>query len=570
MTMKEQTDSLRLPAFQQLLLVLLSFMIAAFGQPAWIGWLGLVSAVCGLALFFRVLLCYEGWLQRYVLATTWYAAVTFVQLSWAISHPYTYIYAVLILCCLLTGAQFGVVGILMTKERLMRRRFALAIASIWALMEWSRLFFLSGYTWNPLGLALTGSVYPMQTASLWGVFGLSFWVMFVNVLALRAWIFPFNWSPRVAFMAAALFPYLYGAGHILYHDHLRERPAASETLSALLVQPLFPVESVGAFSTPERAVFFVMDQWRQVLYLMKPYQGKSIDLIVLPEYLVPFGTYWPVYNLKLVKALFTSILGEDSLKHFPTPQNPDAVSIDTPEGPQWIVTNAYLIRSLANIFDAGIVTGLQDEGEGPDGEYHGYSAAFHFLPHCDDRFRYEKQVLLPMGEYIPFSFCRELAARYGIVSSFTPGLGAKVLNCPKARFGISICYEETFGNLMRHNRVQGAELLVNVTNDGWYPNSRVSQQHFDHSRLRTVEMGIPLVRAANTGVTGAVDSLGRIVGLLQEDDIPLTNSPGAVMVDVPLYNYFTLYTAVGDGFVIGLAMIALTFSTRMFFGRSKK
>ncbi len=148
-------------------------MIAAFGQPAWIGWLGLVCSVCGLALFFRVLLCYERRLHRFVLAATWYAAVTFVQLSWAISHPYTYIYVVLIMCCALTGAQFGVVGILMTKERLMRRRFSLAIAAVWALMEWSRLFFLSGYL-ESLRTTLTGSVYPMQTASLWGVFGLLF------------------------------------------------------------------------------------------------------------------------------------------------------------------------------------------------------------------------------------------------------------------------------------------------------------------------------------------------------------------------------------------------------------
>ena len=267
----------------------------------------------------------------------------------------------------------------------------------------------------------------------------------------------------------------------------------------------------------------MLDQWRHLLQLTLPYQGQQLDLIVLPEYVVPFGTYWPVYSLESVKAMFASVFGPESWSKLPKPQEPDAVAIETTAGPKWVVSNAYIVQGIANLFNASVVTGLQDEEDSEDGSFHGYSAAFHFLPNSCERSRYEKQVLLPMGEYIPFSFCLDLAARYGIVASFTPGPGAKIQQCSKVRFGISICYEETFGNLMRHNRAQGADLLVNVTNDGWYPNSLVSQQHFDHSRLRTVEMGIPLVRAANTGVTGAVDSLGRVITLLEKDHVPIND-----------------------------------------------
>ena len=102
---------------------------------------------------------------------------------------------------------------------------------------------------------------------------------------------------------------------------------------------------------------------------------------------------------------------------------------------------------------------------------------------------------------------------------------------------------------MRENRLTGAELLVNVTNDGWFPHSRLPQQHSDHSRLRTVETGIPLVRACNTGVTAACDSLGQVLGALSEE-----SGQGTLLVDVPLYSYFTLYTVWGDLFIIALAI----------------
>src|SRR5690606_27562937 len=97
---------------------------------------------------------------------------------------------------------------------------------------------------------------------------------------------------------------------------------------------------------------------------------------------------------------------------------------------------------------------------------------------------------------------------------FTPGTKAQVIEHPKVKVGVCICYEETFGNLMRENKQLGASLLVNLTSDVWYPNSSLPWQHFDHARLRTVEMGLPLVRACNTSVTASLDSLGRVEGVL--------------------------------------------------------
>ena len=82
----------------------------------------------------------------------------------------------------------------------------------------------------------------------------------------------------------------------------------------------------------------------------------------------------------------------------------------------------------------------------------------------------------------------------------------------------SICMEEMYSFIVRGGRLLNADLLLNITNDGWYPNSRLPKQHFDHGRIRAVENGLPLVRACNTGVTGAVDALGREIASLKDDN----------------------------------------------------
>ena len=109
---------------------------------------------------------------------------------------------------------------------------------------------------------------------------------------------------------------------------------------------------------------------------------------------------------------------------------------------------------------------------------------------------------------------KKLTKSYGISDFFTHGRESKVIES-KVPFSISICYEETFAELIREgygSKVQ--TLFVNVTNDNYYPNSRLPQQHFDHAKLRAVENGVPLIRACNTGITGVVDRFGRVVSVL--------------------------------------------------------
>lgn len=539
---------------QKWALLILSFFLVAFGQPAWNNWLGLLAALGGYACFFRVLLCIPSKWQRFGLSMIWFAGVQIVQLSWAVSHPYLYIFAILFMAAAFMGAQWGIVGLFITPPAFRRIPSLLAIAGLWTILEWSRLFVLSGFPFDPIGLSLTGSLLSLQFASIGGIYLLSFWVMLVNLLALRAWLQRPHMQPLLAFAVFALLPYGFGAVHLSHHSQNFDAQA-DQKLPVLLVQTAFPVEEKLEFQSYEEARQFVLDQWQQIFKLVAEHYNQPMDLILLPENLVPYGTYGLIFPLKMAEESFSKYFGADALNKKPPLAPPYADLVHA----SWTVNNAFFSQWLANLFNAHVVIGLEDESYVGGSKAETYSAALHFAPHNQDINRYEKRVLVPMGEYIPFECCRNLAAKYGVFGSFTPGKSARLFDGP-VPLGPSICYEEAFGHLMTDSRKMGAELLVNLTNDGWYPHSRLPQQHFDHSRLRTVENGAPLVRACNTGITGGLDSLGRIVGLWGKDYTQAQEEAGAIRLDVPLYHYRTLYTLWGDYFVLSLSTLSIAFA----------
>jgi len=198
---------------------------------------------------------------------------------------------------------------------------------------------------------------------------------------------------------------------------------------------------------------------------------------------------------------------------------------------------------------------LEDRDYLGEGKFRYHTVAYLFRPQTFAMQRYEKRVLVPMGEYIPFAFLRDLAAQYGISGSFTCGTCAKVLRSNAGVLGISICYEETLGDMMRQSRLKGAEILVNLTNDGWFPDYGLPKTHLEHARLRTVEMGIPLIRACNTGITVALDLFGREIASLGETPYEQEHMQDILVVDVPQYTYETPYTLFGDKLIVVLSTL---------------
>lgn len=326
----------------------------------------------------------------------------------------------------------------------------------------------------------------------------------------------------------------------------------SDSLSALLVQTSIYPEFKLPFNGSEPLSPDM--QWGRIFSMLYPYIETKPDLIILPEAALPYGTHLPIYPLEVVEHVFKTFF--ENKASLPTSTQP-------------YVGNAYWVQGLANVFSADVVIGLEDFEMNKAGKVDkAYNAAFLAHPFSNTLERYEKRVLVPMGEFIPFNWCRSFLAKYGIEDSFTPGKEAKVFETSQGiPISISICYEETYGHLMRENRRKGASLLVNVTNDVWYPRSRLPMVHFLHGRLRAIEAGMPLLRACNTGVTCGVDSLGRLVGMLTYESSREYSSAEALELSLPLYHYPTFYTRFGDLPIILLSSVCFGF---LCFGKFSK
>jgi apolipoprotein N-acyltransferase len=164
----------------------------------------------------------------------------------------------------------------------------------------------------------------------------------------------------------------------------------------------------------------------------------------------------------------------------------------------------------------------------------------------------DKQQLVPFGEFVPWKrvlfFARPLVQAVG---SFEPGERPAVLSLAGGRFGTLVCYEVIFPNLVRRFAAAGAQLLVNITNDAWYERSAASKQQFATLVFRAVENRRPIARSANTGISGFVDTHGRIISMSE------LFVRGQYRATLTLSSRSTLYTVWGDWLPRACTLIAL-------------
>jgi apolipoprotein N-acyltransferase len=165
---------------------------------------------------------------------------------------------------------------------------------------------------------------------------------------------------------------------------------------------------------------------------------------------------------------------------------------------------------------------------------------------------YDKMHLVPFGEYLPFQDFLEslgLMQLTKVRGGYVPGTVRKPMPVPRApAFLPLVCYEIVFpGEAVPRGERPG--WLVNLTNDGWFGNSTGPYQHFQQARVRAIEEGLPLVRAANTGISAVVDPLGRIVASLPLGTEGILDAPLPRPIDP------TPYVRFGDG-PVGLVMLA--------------
>jgi apolipoprotein N-acyltransferase len=227
---------------------------------------------------------------------------------------------------------------------------------------------------------------------------------------------------------------------------------------------------------------------------------------------------------------------------------------------------ARQLRDLVRSEGIALLFGNDDRGEAPAGGDRFFVGAKMLDPEGSLVYRYHKIHLVPFGEYVPMQALFTFGGRYGAklvqrVADFSPGSHWSLATVASHPVGAFICYEDIFPELVRRFTGEGAELLVNITNDAWYGRTSAPYQHLDMAVFRAVENGRYLVRAANTGVTAVIDPRGRVLARTRLFERT------ALVEDVPFVSGNTPYVRLGDLFawacLAGAAgLTAATFARR--------
>ena len=170
------------------------------------------------------------------------------------------------------------------------------------------------------------------------------------------------------------------------------------------------------------------------------------------------------------------------------------------------------MSNLAHAADAPVISSSIGIDEGSDATRTYYNSAAFIAPDGSMAGRYDKMHLVPFGEYTPykrlFFFAGNLLQDVGI---FEPGTKRLVFHTGGHTYGTFICYESIFGDEIRQFENLGADVLVNISDDGWYGDTSAAWEHLNMVRMRAIENHRWVLRATNTGVTASIDPDGRVV-----------------------------------------------------------
>ena len=487
--------------------VLLALSFPRFGHPAF-AWIALVPLLIALsrrqpplrAFYLGLtsgLLCFIG---------TIYWTGTVVRQFGGLAMPVALL-AMLLLSAYL--ALFPALTALIT-ARLVNRAGTgalLLMPAAWVTTEFARGYLFGGFPWVPLGNSQVTVLPVAQLASVFGVYGLSALVAFVNAALACAVLF--RGRRRLA-VVAAMIVVLAGVGGW----------GAWRVANGTLTRDGTPLR-VGLI----QGNIAQEDKWnpREARRIFTTYIAMTRDAVKRgAEFVI-----WPESSTPFM--FEEDDIGEESL------------------------------RALAREVQVPILFG-SDQVDRSGGTLRLYNAAFLVTPTGETAAVYRKMHLVPFGEYIPgkqlLYFVSPLVER---MAEFAPGASMVVLPVGEHRINTAICYEVVYPSLIREAVADGSQLLTTITNDAWYGQSSAPYQHFALASMRAIEEGRYLARAANTGISGVVDPYGRVVR-----QSAIFEQAGMVET-VRILTTRTIYSRIGDA-IAYLSIVITILSLVLFRG----
>jgi apolipoprotein N-acyltransferase len=386
----------------------------------------------------------------------------------------------------------------------------LALAAALTFSEWLRGHLLGGFPWNTFGYALISPLWLAQGAALIGIWGLTFIAIAVfaapAVLADDRSDTARPWLPVAMSFALIMALAVFGAVRLAAHP-----TAFVEGVRLRIMQPNLRQDEKFNISHKQQVMSRYLDL-SAASTGPQPAGLKDVTHLIWPESAFPFFLTREPDALAQIAALL----------------RPDTVLITGGIRPPEAMSTQPVTRAYNSIYVIG-----------PDGSILSF---------------YDKVHLVPFGEYLPF---QEALERLGVMQltrtrgGFIAGDRRRNQRLPGAPdFLPLVCYEVIFpGAAVPVSERPG--WMLNLTNDGWFGQSAGPYQHFQQARVRAIEEGLPLVRAANTGISAVVDPLGRVIRSL-----PLGRE-GVIDAALPQRLAPTLYARAGDGPLAAMLILAL-------------
>lgn len=379
-----------------------------------------------------------------------------------------------------------------------------AVPVLWIAFEYMRSLFFLGFPWELIGYSQYNNLLLIQISDIFGIYGVSFLIVLSNAAIFLTFLYLTgkDWkrktvTKRVAAGSISVFALIivlvlsYGKWQI---DSIDRLVCSSPSIKAAVIQG--NIDQAVKWD-PEFQRLTV----KKYIDLSLLAKKNNPDLVVWPETATPF---YFLYNIGLSNMVKKGINDTGTTFLFGSPS-----FISGKMGVEHYNT-AYLVS--------------------PDGKVYG---------------KYNKVHLVPFGEYIPFNkWLPFIGKMVEGVGDFKPGIKGKTIKWGDYSLGVQICYEIIFPDLSRTMVKNNAALLVNITNDAWFGTTSAPYQHFSMAIFRAVENRRALIRSANTGISGFIDPVGRII---EKTDL---FKEAVITRSVPLICMTSFYTSFGDLFAI--------------------
>ncbi len=413
--------------------------------------------------------------------------------------PFVASLAVVILLCLYLGLYPAVFSFLFIKMIKKTRLPALLVAPVlWVVLEFIRSYALAGFPWSSVGYSQYTFLHMIQVADITGIYGISFLVLMVNgaladifLLKKRVQLMPLF---PVSFTAVGLSVVFVIITVSLGYGHWRlGQQRNGNTFKASVIQGNIEQDKKWepAFQNEVLETYFT---------LSRKAAETSPQMIVWPETAVPFMFGYDRTNTEKLVG-FQQGLGTDLLF--------GSVRVEEQSRGKTLLTNSAIL--------------LDKEGK--------------------NVYEYDKIHLVPFGEYVPLRsilfFIDKLVVGIG---DYVPGEEYERAETDFGSFGTLICYEIIFPGLVRKFFTGGGDFIVTITNDAWFGSTAGPYQHFSMAVFRAIENRKPVIRAANTGISGFIDSNGRVLA-----STPLFQRL-ILSKEVKTDRTLTFYTKYGDMF----------------------